>query len=224
MKFSIVISLFYISIALSCDAGINTQRSNSLDPNSPFYAPIFILLEAKTSTIDNTIQLTWINRASRVDGFLVEKRFNTEDIFFPIDTTTVESIVDSTRELSLNLQYKVSSFLIVKGKIDPRYSLILSEPLDYGEIKKISTFTESDSIFIQWFSKTHFDDQIVIEYKLPTDIDWSHLETITNPDSEFYRAGIEKTINESYDFRITLYLENYKGELEAFDQKVYSYN
>ena len=219
-----ILIIFISSVTLGCFTGPNDGLDNPYDPNSPDFVPLFENVTSNLSQSDKRIIVRWEDKSSFEDGFIIEKRYSRSGNFFPIDTTSANIFNDLDPLLSRDLQYRVSSFVLKNNKLDKRFTLNDESVFNFGEITELFAFAHSDSIFVRWFSDTLYDSEITLEYKEASSTNWTNIATINDTEKVFYLVGLDFSVSGSYDFRVTLYLENYKGELEAFDQKVFQYN
>lgn len=220
------IFLFLVVIASSfaCLSGPNDSRDNPLDPDSPIFLPNFSQPIIGSNTSNQNFNISWITNSPSIDGFILEKSLNGD--FVPLDTLNAErSFVDSSKKYSLDLFYKLkpyqfrsdgNSFRILGEKI--------SDTLSFGGFSNAAVFNLQDSIAVQWFRQTNFDDVTKIEFKPKTETNWQELKTIPLPTQGFQRHSFLLNQNASYDFRITLFLINFEGVQEKFFERILSYN
>lgn len=226
LNFSKIMRLFsFLIFSLflhGCLTGPDDRRSNPNDPKSPEFIVEFTQPSALANTENRNLRIFWQNKSSYTEGFIIEKKLDNK--FVSIDTLGfVSAFTDSSNEYSLELTYRVTSFLRnEKGKIRNKYSQ-KTDSIDYGNIRNVAAFADSDTLKIQWFRNTRFDDLTVIDVQEQGASSWSEFIQIEYPQDEFIRVATDLSVSKNYNFRIRLYLRDHKNNLVKYHESITSY-
>tara|TARA_R110002096_G_scaffold170131_3_gene342198 strand:- start:2936 stop:3619 length:684 start_codon:yes stop_codon:yes gene_type:complete len=219
--------IFGLSLLLffGCLSGPDSSRINSYDPGSEIFKPLFTDLKIKVATTEKRAQISWLDRSAYNDGFIVKRRYSSKGKFEPIDTTSTISFTELLTDYSLEMEYQISSYYLRGNKINLGQSTE-TEHIDFGGLTSIGYFSQNDSVFVQWFRNTAFDDRITIEYKEQNSSQWSTISTIQQSEmsGEFHRTSFVLPKGQTYNFRIEASLQNYNNEYETFFEREFSLN
>ena len=220
------VNLLIIIIFLNgCITGSEYERTNSLDPDSPKFKAEFSDPKALLRLDDRAFQIQWISRSSYEDGHLVEKKLDNK--FLVLDTLLTESFyMDSSGEYTTDMKYKISSFRFDEnGNIKNKFSKKV-EKINFGNVRSLTAFKNNDSLSIQWFRNSFLDDLTIIEFRADSDDSWNELYSENQHTTTFRRISFDLPLNQNYEFRIRLFMDNYDQELEEFytDTVYYSSN
>tara|TARA_R110000868_G_scaffold378658_7_gene644211 strand:+ start:6258 stop:6974 length:717 start_codon:yes stop_codon:yes gene_type:complete len=193
------------------------SRINENDPDSPLFHPKLSNLDANVSSLEKQITLNWKDESLFNDGFYIEKKFSKNDSYKKVNTIETSFFSETTTEYSIDLQYRVTSFYLEDGLYKKGMDLE-TDKLDFGSLTNIGYFSNNDTVFVQWFRKTAFDDVITIEYKPTSNSVWNTALTITQDEitTDFFRTNFLLPIGKSYNLRIIASLLNHSGYLEPF--------
>ncbi len=218
--FGIILFLFY-----GCLSGPDTSRINSYDPGSEVFKPRFTELKIIVPATEKRSLISWVDRSAYNDGFIVKRRYSSKENFEPIDTISTSSFTELLTDYSFEMEYQISSYYLRGDKINLGQSTV-TEQMDFGGLTSIGYFSQNDTVFVQWFRDTAFDDRISIEYKEQNSSQWTTISTIQQSEmsGEFYRSSFVLPIGQTYNFRIEASLQNYKNEYEAFFKREFSLN
>ncbi len=214
-------SLFFISLIFffsGCLLSIpDASRINENDPESPLFNPKISNLNSFISPSEKEISLNWNNESSFNDGFFIEKRFSTKSKYTKIDTLEASFFSEALNEYGIDMQYRITSFYIENGSFKKGMELE-TESLDFGRISNIGYFSSNDTVFVQWFRRTAFDDITTVEYKLTSSSDWNTAITIEQDEmeSDFFRTNFILPTGKSYNLRVIVSLSNQNENLENF--------
>ncbi|MEQ8523403.1 hypothetical protein [Gracilimonas sp.] len=207
--------LLIILFLNGCIIGSEYERTNSLDPDSPKFKADFSDPEAILKLDDRAFQIQWISRSSFDDGHLIEKKLNNK--FFTLDTLLSESFyMDSSGEYTTDMEYKISSFRFdEKGNIKNKFSKKIKK-INFGNVRSLTAFRNNDSLSIQWFRNSFLDDLTILEFRSDNDENWNELYSENQQRDTFRRITFDLPLDQSYEFRIRLFMDNYKHEQEEF--------
>lgn len=207
-----------------CISGPDVSRINKNDPDSEFYYPKFSSLKALLSSSEKRININWVDKSQFNDGFLIKKRLSKKDNFITIDTAYSSAFKEYLEDYSLEMEYEITSFYIRNNRVKfGQHSRI--DSLYFGKIEYVGYYSQNDTLFVQWFRDTAFDDRTTIKYKQQNSSNWEVLSTIVQADlpDDFYRTYFKLPTGIKYDFRIEVDLQNYKDEFETFYRREFSY-
>lgn len=210
----LLLSLFFSHgcILSSPDA----SRINENDPESPFFEPKLSELNSNVSPVEKRISLNWKNESRYNDGFFVEKKFSNNDSYKITDTVVVSTFSEALNSYNIDLKYRVTTFYLENG-IPKKGMNLETDSLNFGRLTNIGHFTSNDSVFVQWFRRTAFDDQITVEYKPTNSSEWIVGKTVLQSEmaSDFYRTNFTLPTG-NYNIRINAFIINNKENLEKF--------
>ena len=214
------LSLF---IFFGCLSGPDSSRINSYDPGSEIFKPLFSDLKIKVPTTEKRTLISWVDRSAYNDGFIVKRRYSSKGKFEPIDTISAPSFTELLTDYSLEMEYQISSYYLRGDKINLGQSTE-TEHIDFGGLTSIGHFSQNDTVFVQWFRNTAFDDRITIEYKEQNSSQWTTISTVQQSEmaGEFHRTSFVLLKGQTYNLRIEASLLNYKNEYEAFYKREFS--
>ena len=222
------LNLFIWSVTLlllaGCISGPDVSRINPNDPESDFYYPKFSNLQSFLSSNEKRVTLSWIDKSQFNEGFRVRMRYNQDDDFTTIDTTTFSSYNEVLSNYSLGMEYEITSFYTNNNGIKFGQSE-KTDSLNFGKISSLGYYSQNDTMFVQWFRDSAFDDRTTIKYKQQGSSDWETLFTILQADltDDFYRTSFVLPRGLQYDFRVEVDLQNYKDEFETFYEREFSF-
>ncbi len=198
-------------------SGPDSSRININDPDSPFFFPQISDLNTSISSTDRSLIITWRDDSSFNEGFLIEKKFSQNENYRLIDTVKSPFFTEPLQQYSTGMTYRISTFYLNEESIK-RGLMLESDSLDFGDIRNVGVFSSNDTVFVQWFRRTAFDDLTDIEFKISSESKWETIKTIENSEAQdnFIRTNFTLPKGASYNFRIKLYLESFSGNLENF--------
>lgn len=207
-----------------CISGPDVSRINKNDPDSEFYYPKFSSLKALLSTSEKRININWVDKSQFNDGFLIKKRLSKKDNFTTIDTANSSFFKEIIDNYSLAMEYEISSYYL-KDDIVKYGQRTRTDSLNFGKLYNLGYFSKGDTVFVQWFRDTAFDDRTTIKYKEQNSSNWKTLSTIPQADlsDDFYRTSFVLPIGRAYDFKVEASLENYRGNFETFYKREFSF-
>ncbi len=220
--YTFALSLF---LFFGCLSGPDASRINLNDPDSELFNPKFSDLQVRASKTDKRITMFWINRSDYNEGFIIKRRFSSKGKFEPVDTITTSSYAELLTSYSLDMEYQVSSYFLRNNNIELGQSSE-TESIDYGGLTNLAYTSQSDTVFVQWFRRTAFDDRVTIEYKDQNATEWSIIATVQQAEvnGEFHRTSFVLPKGKNYDLRIEASLQNNKNEYETFYEREFSLN
>lgn len=220
MNFLKAFSLLFL--LTGCIIGPDDSRSNPNDPKSSNFRADFSQPQVKTNQSNKDLTVIWSNRSRYGSGYIVEKKLS--DTYEIIDTLRNNTIyVDSSKEYSRDLKFKITSFIENdKGDLSNKYSQE-TEAINFGNISNATAFANDDSLSIQWYNQKKFTELTTIEMREKNSTEWSELYSNSKLDGIFQRVTFDLSVDKSYEFKISLYLINYKSQLQKFHEKVISY-
>ncbi|MEX0610275.1 MAG: hypothetical protein WD016_08715 [Balneolaceae bacterium] len=206
-----------------CLTGPDDSRSNPNDPKSPSFIADFSPPQVRTSPNNKALNVGWTSRSQYGEGFIVEKKLS--DTYVALDTLIKTSFyIDSSKEYSLDLMYRITSFLTNdKGELTNKFSQE-TKAIDFGDISNSTAFANGDSISVQWFSEFMFDDITTIEMRENSTSSWNEIYRNENADGDFHRVTFGLPVENSYDFKISLFIINHDSKPEKFHEKIISYS
>lgn len=198
-------------------SGPDSSRINENDPESPFFKPKLSELKSSVSSTEKLITLNWKNESKFNDGFFIEKKISSNNSYKIMDTSKVAVYSESLSTYSIDMKYRVTTFYIDEG-VTKRGMKLETDSLDFGELLNFGYFSSDDTVFVQWFRGTSFDDITTIEYKPTNATELNTALTVEQEkiSSDFYRTYFILERGESYNLRIRAFLIDHKEELKNF--------
>lgn len=221
MNFYKALSLLFL--LSSCITGPDDSRSNPNDPKSSNFIAEFSQPQVKTNQSNTDLTVIWNNQSNYGSGFIVEKKLS--DSYEVMDTLRNKTIyIDSSKKYSLDLKFRVTSFVENdKGDISNKFSLE-TEGINFGNVSNATAFANNDSISVQWYNQKKFTELTTIEIREKNTTEWSELYSDSKFDGIFQRVSFDLPVDKNYEFKISLYLINYKSQHQKFHEKVISYD
>lgn len=195
----------------------DASRINENDPKSPFFSPNLSDLNTNVSPTEKKVGVNWKDESRFNEGFFIEKKFSKNDKYKTIDTVNVSIFTENLNEYTIGLQYRVTSFYLQNG-VYQRGMKLETDSLNFGRLANFGYFSSNDTVFVQWYRRTAFDDLTTVEYKPTNDAEWNTGVTIPQDvlDSDFFRANFVLPRGRSYNLRINAFILNKNEDLEQF--------